>query len=357
MIKILIINTLGLNYERITSVIYNYIKNIKKENLQFDFISFEGMNEGLKKDFEELGSVLTVPKRKNNILSYIKSLNSILKTPYDVVHIHGNSGTMAIESLFSKLHKIKKIIVHCHNTTCNHPIFNKLLTPVMKCTADIRIGCSYAAGRWLYGNSKYTVLNNAIDLERFKYNDEIRKSCRLEFGIGNEFVIGHAGHFSKQKNHLFIIDVFAELYKRQSNTKLLLVSDGPEMENIRAKVFSMGLEKNVIFAGRRSDMDRLYQAMDFFLLPSLWEGLPVVMLEAQACGLLLLVSNHITREAKCTKQVKYLSLDFGAEYWAEKILEIKDKNNVRRNDSESELRRHGFDIKKEACKLREIYLR
>lgn len=356
MTKVLVINTIGLNYEGITSVIYNYLSSMDRDNLEFNFISFEGMDKELKSKFERFGIVFIVPKRKSNVKSYIKSVNNILKNHYDVVHIHGNSGTMAIETLLSKLHGIKKVIIHCHNITCNHPIFNKLFTPVMKYTADIYIACSNAAGRWLYGKSKYIVLNNAIDLDKFKYNDSNQKSCRMEFGLNNEFVVGHAGHFDKQKNHTFIIDIFAELHKKECDTKLLLISDGPEMEEIKNKVVLLGLEQDVIFAGRRGDMDRLYQAMDLFLLPSLWEGLPVVMLEAQACGLPVLVSDAVTKEAKCTKQTQYLSLDFGAEYWAEKILEIKKTGYIRNSDAANEIRQHGFDIKTEAYKLQEIYL-
>lgn len=356
MIKVLIVSTIGLKYEGTTSVIYNYISSMNKDNLQFDFIAFEDINPKIKKSFEQLGNVLTIPKRKNNTGSYVRALNNILKSHYDVIHIHGNSGTMAIETILSKLHTTKKIIIHCHNTTCNHPVLNKLLVPVIKHTADVCIGCSEAAAHWLYGNSKYVVLNNAIDLSKFKYNEEIRKSCRLEFGFNNEFVIGHVGRFDKQKNHTFLIDIFSELHKRKSDTKLLLVSDGPEIEKIRRKVFLLGLEEAVIFVGRRSDMDRLYQAMDFFLLPSLWEGLPVVMIEAQASGLPLLVSDKITQEAKCTKKTEYLSLDYDAGRWAEKILEIREKNYLRDDKVEGEIRQHGFDIKTETNKLRRIYL-
>lgn len=362
--KVLIVNTLGLHYEGITSVIYNFISNMDRSGFQIDFISFEGMNPELKKSFEELGNIIITPKRKKDVKGYIAALNKILSNGYDIIHVHGNSGTMAIETVLAKKHKVKRIIVHCHNTTCNHPVVNKMLIPIMKATATDLMSCSKASGKWLYGNSSYTVLNNAIKLDRFEFDPQVSKECRRELGIFAEtvdsiglsdYVVGNIGHFHEQKNHTFLIDIFAEFHKIYSNSKLLLVSDGPKLQEIKDKVNSLGLTDSVIFAGRRSDPQRLYQAMDIFVLPSLWEGLPVVMLEAQAAGLPLLVSDTVTTDAKCCKSTVYKSLNDGAKSWAEEIFKIKTKYYSRNENAKEDVAQNGFDIVKEADKLRRIY--
>ena len=355
--KVLIVNTLGLHYEGITSVIYNFISNMDRSGMQIDFIAFEGMSPELKKSFEVLGNIIITPKRKKDVKGYIAALNKILADGgYDIIHIHGNSGTMSIETVLAKRYKIKKIIVHCHNTTCNHPVVNKMLIPLMKSTSTDLLSCSKASGKWLYGNSKYTVMNNAVKLDRFAYDPQVRSECRKELGIDVEFVVGNIGHFHEQKNHTFLIDIFSELHKMYSNCKLLLVSDGPKLAEIKEKVKSLCLTDYVIYAGRRSDPQRLYQAMDIFVLPSLWEGLPVVMLEAQAAGLPLLVSDTVTTDAKCCKTTHYKSLADGAKSWAEEILRMKNVLSSRNINAQKDVAEHGFDIVEEANKLRTIYL-
>ena len=301
MINILIINTVGLNYEGITSVIYNYISNMNRDGFFIDFLCQEDVKKELAKKFSEIGNLVYTVERKKDAKQYIKNLNSVLKDKhYDVVHIHGNSGTMAIETILCKKNKVKKILVHCHNTTCDHPVVNEVLKGPMMWFSDELLACSVDAGHWLYGKKKYCVLNNAIDLEKYRYSPQIRQSIRDEYGISNEFIIGHSGHFSKQKNHEFLIDVFHEYYKMNQNTRLMLLSDGPDFENIREKVRRLSLLDNVIFVGRRADAWKYYNAFDLFILPSLWEGLPVVMQEAQANGLPVLASVVITKDEACT---------------------------------------------------------
>lgn len=354
--KVLVINTIGLNYEGITSVIYNYCNALDKKDIEISFIGHENMNPVLKEQFESIGEVLITPKRKSNIKGYIKSLDKILKSKYDVVHIHGNSGTMAIETILAKIHGVKNIIIHGHSTKCNHPIINKVLTPIMKISSDYYIGCSNAAGSWLYGKSPYIVLNNAIDINKYVYNDTIRKECRKELGVMNEFIIGHIGHFTETKNHTFIIDIFEKVYQQLPTAKLLLVSDGPKLEEIKEKVSQLGLDNRVIFTGRRNDAYRLYQAMDLFLFPSLWEGLGMVTIEAQTASLPVLASDTISQETNCTNRIFYKSLDEKAGNWAKEIINIKNKEFSRKNLLVDNIRQHGFDINKEAEKLREIYI-
>lgn len=357
--RVLIINTIGFGYEGISSVIINYIENMNREGLEFYFAAFENTGVRIKKKLETLGRVIEVPFRKKNVCKYMVSLNRLLKSRFDIVHIHGNSGTMAIETCLCKLNKIKKTLIHCHSTHTNYPMVNQLLKGIAIRQADICLACSKAAGEFLYGKNKYIVLNNAIQIKKYKFNEEIRRKYRKQFGITQEILVGHIGYFSKVKNHEFLIDAFKEYYERNHNSKLLLVSDGILQHEIKKKAESLGLKKVVIFAGRRSDVECLYQAMDIFVLPSLWEGLPLVTIEAQAAGLPVLVSENVTEAAGCTEQFYVMNLDSGAKRWAEKMEGILDeKSKIERIDTkiQKDIRDKGFDISKEASKLRCIYV-
>lgn len=356
MTKVLIVSLVGFDYEGITSVIYNYCSNMDRSGLELEFIVYDNTAEDFKRRFSKFGALRQTANRKKNFKQYLKDFNRLLaKGGYDVVHIHGNSGTMLIEAFLAKLHNVKKIIVHAHNTKCDHPMVNAVLTPVMKMTATNLLACSDAAGKWLYKKSKYTVLDNAIDTERFLFDEEKRKNCRREFSLTDEFLIGNIGNFfTERKNQTFLLDVFSKVIEKEPKARLLLAGDGKKIDEVRQKAQSMGIGDKVIFTGGRSDTENLYCAMDIFALPSLKEGLPVAMLEAQASGLTCLVSDSITREAKCTEKVFYKALEDGAEAWAAEILRLKDGCRSRTN-ADDEIRAKGFDITSSAAKLKEIY--
>lgn len=220
--------------------------------------------------------------------------------------------------------------------------------------------CSELAGRWLFGKKTYNagkvvLLNNAIELEKFSYNEKIRNKKRKELKIKkNQIVIGHIGRFVTQKNHTFLIDIFNEIYKENNNTVLLLVGQGPLVEEIKEKVNQLRLTDHVQFLGQRNDANELYQAFDIFILPSLYEGLPVVGVEAQSAGLLCIFSSDMTKETKVLRSTRFISLS-SPEEWSNIILETY--KNHQRKDTKKEITRNGFDIEKEAKKLERIYLR
>lgn len=355
--KILIINTVGYNYDGITSVILNYLKEMNKEDLSFSFPAYTTIHPKLKEELEALGVLEVIPDRKKHVKAYIAQLNRILKDGYDAIHIHGNSGTMLIETVLAKLHGVKNIIIHAHSTSTNHPFVNAVLKYPMMMLADVKLACSDAAGKWLYEGQPYTVLNNAIDLKKYQFNPEIRAAHRAAMHIEDHFLIGHIGHFTVQKNHEFLIDTFAAYHSQESGAKLLLISDGPFFQQIQEKTRQLGLEEAVIFAGRRSDTAELYSSMDLLLLPSRWEGLPLTMIEAQANGLTMLVSDVITRDAKCTDPVFFKALTDGPESWAAEIQKIRTQSFARTNFPEKAIAEMGFDIRQEAEVLRNIYLR
>jgi glycosyltransferase involved in cell wall biosynthesis len=329
------------------------------EGLQFDFLSPNPVPTELKEKFSLIGKVIEVPNRKKRLLDYCMSLSKLLKrNKYDVVHIHGNSGTMCIESVIAKKQNVNRVIVHCHNTVCNHPFFNKLMRPIMLSKADCLLSCSQDAGKWLYGKSGYHVLNNAIDTEKFRFNGKTRMRIREELKINDEFVLGHVGHFTEQKNHTFLLDLFAEIVKEIPNTKLLLVGDGPELENISKKVSSLGLQKTVIFAGKTENPENMYFAMDMFLFPSKWEGLGLVLIEAQASGLQCITSNNVPREGNITGNVNFINYNY-IEKWKNYIINYvnseKEHRSITSDKNIVKIRQYNYDIRAESYKLKKIY--
>lgn len=358
--KILISPTLGLDLEGITSVIYNYTKAMDRSDLQLSFLTYGDLKPAVRERFEPLGEILFVSDRKQSTKAYLKDYAALLKArSFDVVHINGNSGTMILEVLLAKLHGVKNVIVHAHSTRTNHPVINALLKYPMMWLSDVCIACSEASGQWLYGRYPYILLNNAVALENFRFQDSLREQYRKEFGLQDgEFLIGHIGHFTEPKNHFFLIDIFAEFHSLEPASKLLLISDGPRYQQVQEKVAQLGLEDSVIFAGRRSDIAGIYSAMDLFILPSCWEGLPLVLVEAQANGLPVLASDVITEDAICCpERVQFKSLEDGAESWAKQLKQIKDCSYNRKTDTHGDIAEKGFDIHLEAEKLRQIYLK
>lgn len=358
MCSILIVPTLGLGLEGMTSVIYNYANAMDRSGLQLSFLTYGELLPAVRERFAPLGEILFTADRKQSTKAYIKDYVALLRSRrFDVVHIHGNSGTMLIEVLLAKLWGVKTVLIHAHSTRTNHPVVNAFLKHPMMWLAEECIACSGISGRWLYGKHPHTVLNNAVALEKFRFRESARERYRQEFGIGEEFLIGHIGHFTEPKNHFFLIDVFAQFQKLEPDSKLLLIGDGERFDQVREQVSRLGLEDAVIFAGRRSDVAEIYSAMDLFILPSCWEGLPLVMVEAQMNGLPLLVSDVVTKDAKCTDRVCYKSLDAGAEGWAEELRQLREKTCDRTVDFREDIAGNGFDISVEADKLRQMYLK
>lgn len=354
--KVLIVNTVSFKQHGLLSVIYNYCSNMDRDGIEFTFTATNDVEESLREQFAPLGRIVRVPSRRGAVMAYLRAVDRLMaEERFDVVHIHGNSGTMLLETLLAKLRGVKKVIVHGHTTKTNHPFANAVLKYPMIALADELVACTDAAGNWLYGNREFTTLNNAIDLSRFSFNADLRKQYREMFGVTEEFLVGHVGHFVSAKNHLFLIDVFAQLHTMEPNSKLLLIGDGELMNEVRETVVRQNLQDAVIFAGKRSDVAAIYNAMDLFLMPSLWEGLPLVTAEAQANSLPALVSNAVPRKAKGSEYLLYKDLSDGAGQWAEEILAIRSKNLPRNEDTHIGLAQIGFDIRVEAEKLRKIY--
>lgn len=290
-----VITTAFVPYGGLTTVAMNYYRNIDRSIFKIDFASTNTCSDGLTEELRESGSMYyKLPNRTRTPFFYMKELYKICKG-YDVIHIHGNSATTVLELIPAKCAGIKKRIVHIHNTKSDHHLAHRFLYPLMRRLMTDAVACSKASGEWIFRDVYYTVLNNAIELNRYNYSDEFRNSVRKEYGIERDaLVIGHVGKLVEQKNHLFLIDVFKKITEKNERANLLLVGDGVMRKALEEKIKSLGIDTKVFFAGMQENSSRFLSAMDIIAFPSLWEGLPLSLLEAQANGLPCIASDVIT---------------------------------------------------------------
>ena len=296
-----------------------------------------------------------VPQRNRHLFGYMLALWKVLKTGhFDVVHIHGNSATMAIEAFIARLCRVPVRISHCHNTRTNHPFAHKLLKKRLKRDITLAAACGNEAGEFLY-DGDFTVIPNCINVADFGFDENVRERMRNELGVHDEIVIGHVGRFSYQKNHEFLIRVFAKVHAR-TDARLLLVGTGPLEQDIRSLAGKMGIADSVMFMGSRDDVKDLLIGMDVFAFPSRFEGLGVAIVEAQASGLKCVVSDRVPSEVDISGLVTFLPTDGGEEAWAEAILSSLE-NRDRRMSPAEKIREAGYDMRTEIHELEDFYLR
>ena len=303
----------------VESVIMNYYRHLDRTKVQFDFICDEDSTRIPYDEIKKLGGrVFLVPKYQK-LPKYLKALEDLFrKNKYRIVH--SNINTISVFPLYAaKKAGVPVRISHSHSTSnareWKRNIIKNILRPFSKRYATDYFACSELAGRYLFGNKTFDrgevkIIHNAIDLDKFKFDPETRKKLRKELDIKEKtVVIGHVGRFVKQKNHDFLIDVFNEYHAKNPDSKLLLIGTGPLEEKIKAKVEKLDLSDSVLFLGQREDTNKLYSAMDFFCLPSLYEGLGMVLIEAQMNGLPCLASDKVPKEAKITENIDFIVFD------------------------------------------------
>ena len=336
--KILIVNTSGLGMGGITTHMLNYIQALKQKGYEGTFtIVVTGVREEkFLKSFADLGCALEyLPDRKKELLRYIFSLRLLmLRQKFDVVHVHGNSSTMGLELSLAKMEKVPIRIAHCHNSKCEHPKVHKMLYPLLRASYTQAVACSTLAGDWIFGSGNYTVLPNAIDLQKFQYNPTIRKRYREILKVNEDtLLVGHVGNFNEQKNHEFLIDVFYEILKYRK-AKLVLIGTGPLQENVKKQVKDLQIEDDVYFLGIRNDVNCWMQAMDTFVFPSRWEGFGMVLIEGQASNLPMVVSKEVPRIVKVTDNIHFVDLKETVKGWSDLVLNSTiNVNRERKLDS------------------------
>jgi glycosyltransferase involved in cell wall biosynthesis len=342
----------------VPSFLNNYCSKVNFNSYTFDFMALRNQCfEPYRKQFEDNGWELYCLNLQSNgvkrAIQLISKLKEFLKeNQYDVVHINmGSFFPVLCCAIAAKQAHVKRVIAHSHSSgiySKRKRFIANIFTPFLTVYADEYCACSKLAAENLFSKriireEKYTIINNAIETSKFTYKQDVRDEVRHELGIKDEIIIGHVGRFVEVKNHNFLIDVFNEIKKYIPDAKLLLVGDGELKAEIERKVYELGLEKSVIFAGQRSDSYRFYQAMDLFILPSTVEGLGIVAIEAQASGLHCYVSSNVPEEVQITELCHFFDLKKGPVELATTVCKNKEYL-AKRQDMSEQIISAGYDL-------------
>lgn len=362
MIKVLQIGMTN-NLGGIETFLMNYYKNIDRKKVQFDFINIYDklyFEDEIKK---MQGKVYKVRSYYKNPFRYIKELIGIIKqNNYEIIHCNMNSAVFLYPLIAAKIAKAKVIIAHSHNASNDKGLLKTLLHNINKrfipLFANTYFACSKEAGEWFFSNrilkqknKKYFIINNGIDIDKFKFNEEVRKRIRQKFNLEDKtMLIGHIGRFSKQKNHEFIINLIKEIHDENEIVKIWLIGEGEKKNEIENLVKENHIESHVKFLGIRQNVNELLQAIDVFILPSIYEGMPLVAVEAQISGAKCFLSDKITKEAKITNKTEYITINNGVQPWKYAILKCDYERNDKYHIDFSK-----YDIKLNVKELVKIY--
>lgn len=330
------------------TMLMNYYRNIDRTKIQFDFLTHRPYRSDYDDEIERLGGKIYYAPRlyPQNYIRYFKWMKKFFNehSEYQIIHSHIDSMSY-LPLLAAKKSGVSIRIAHSHNTAIDKD-FKYLLKQYFRfkitSVANNYLACGYEAGKYLFGNKEFKVIPNAVDAGKFYYDESIRVKKREELGFTDEFIIGHVGRISYQKNHKFLIKIFNEIQKLNFKARLLLVGVGEKENEVREQIESLNLGEKIKFLGNRSDINELYQAIDIFVLPSFFEGIPVVGVEAQFADLPCVFSDKIPKEVQFNRKCKFISLEDSENSWANEIL--KFKNDLRNNRNDDIINSH-YDIK------------
>jgi len=356
------------------SMIMNYYRKIDKTKVQFDFLVHRKEEGAFDKEIESLGGKLykLPPISPINPKSYYNELrNFFLKhKEYQIVHSHLNTFS-CFPLKIAKEFKIPVRIAHAHialekirikDLFAGKDQLIEAAKKMIKFQLKKRIhthtthyfSCGIVAGEWLFGKqTDFMTMNNAIDTDSFSFDASISESYTEDFGLKDKLVIGHVGRFNTQKNHSFLLNVFADVLKKKSNAVLVLIGDGGLRSKLESEASQLGILDKVKFLGVRSDIPSLLQMLDVFVFPSFYEGLPVTLIESQAAGLRIVASDTITQEVRLTEAIEFLSINASSEVWAEKIIE---NSTYTKKDTKDQIVDGGYDIVSNTEKIQNFYL-
>jgi len=358
-LKVLNILTSPFIYDGISMSNMNYFRHIDKDKIQIDFVAPD-VNENIQKEIEEnKGHVYIIEGRRNAPLTYMKKLSNLIKEKkYDIIQAHGSSAILCLEMIAAKKAGCNIRIAHSRNTKADHAIIDKMLRPIFYKTYTHGFACGEEAGKWLFGNRKFEIINNGKNMEEYQFNDIVRKQVRKENDLEGKLVIGHVGNFNSQKNHDYLINVFYELVKENKNLyQLVLIGEGGLRKEIEEKAKSLQIENQILFVGKTNEVNKWLQAMDIMVFPSKFEGFPNVLVEWQMAGLPCLISDKITDKVKLTNLVQFASIEEEPKKWADRIINIELEDREKNKEVLcKQIKEKGFDIKENAKKLEEIYI-
>ncbi|MCM3386843.1 glycosyltransferase family 1 protein [Ureibacillus chungkukjangi] len=355
----------------IETLIMNLYRNVDRTKVQFDFLCHYGREADYNEEIRSLGGrIYEMPVIKSTtktyyhkVFQYIRALDSFFKEHKEFKVIHGHmTNTASIYMPIAKKYGIDCRIAHSHLNRARKGlsgvITNILQLSINRVATDY-FSCSNKAAEWLFSHNainsdKFKIINNAIDTNAFRFNQSTREEIRNKFNLKNKTVIGHVGRFYYEKNHEFLLKIFNSILNNNPASVLMLIGDGVLKDSIEERVKELKIEDNVLFLGSRDDVNKLMQAMDVFVMPSHFEGLPVVGVEAQASGLPCFFSDNLTKELDITGNVNYLSLNKGPSEWATEILNLT--MNFKRTDTTRLVVENGYDISSTAKWIQDFYI-
>lgn len=351
-----ILNNLGSGGAE--SMLMNLYRTIDKSKVQFDFMVRSTGDNRLVDEIERLGGhVYIMPDFPRKAVSNYLAVDAFFAEhkEYKIIHVHANALIYVFPLILAKKHKIPCRILHSHNTNTCGGMLGRMIHWVNRQLLDRWVtdylACSDRAARWMFGHRPYTQVNNGIELDAYRYSPEARQRMRAQLGVQHESVIGHVGRFLPVKNHPFIIEIFAELLKQNPDAKLLLIGEGEMTSATRGRINALNLQDRIILTGVVSNVHEYMSAMDAFIFPSFYEGLPLALVEAQANGLPCVISDRIPAASVLTDEVQVLSLSASPAIWAAALrssLQVPRRSNL--PDS-----LYAFDNQKTVLQLTQFY--
>lgn len=341
------------------TMLMNYYRQIDRNEVQFDFLVHRDFEADYDKEILKLGGkIYHLPRLNPWDYRYLKKLDEFFQQHKEYKIVHSHLDCMAgIPLKYAKKNGIPVRIAHAHNKSQDKDFKYPLklwMKRMIPRYATKLFACGEEAGEWMFGGLKFNILNNAIDTKQYQYSEKVRTAYREELGLGDSLVIGHVGRFNPPKNHRFLIEIFDKLKQKNTNVKLLLVGDGDGRGKIEDLVKEKNLQEDIKFLGMRDDVYNILQAMDVFVFPSLYEGLPVTLIEAQSAGLPCIISNQVPLECKMSDLIHVKSLQESESAWVDEILKQSDYKRI---DTTLLVIQNGYDIRKNAEKLQKYYLK
>lgn len=359
--KILFIGTTNI-YGGVGHIMFDYCKLLYREGYQFDFLYYESPSDEEMKMIENYGAnFYLMPKYSKKPIEFMKSIKSFYaNNEYDIVHIHASTGMLMMYALPIWNSEAVEIVYQSHVDKVDgffNRILHKCFVPLVNRYSKKKVAVSGIAASHMYGkkSTQAIIINNGIDTEKYAYDEKVREEVRNSLGVTkNQLLVGNVGRFSKQKNNVFLVNVFYEINKIRPDSTLLLVGNGEDEQLVRDEVDRLGISSSVIFYGTSVEVHKLLNAMDVFLFPSLWEGLGITAIESQANGLPVVASNMVPPEAKVTDLFSIMNISDSASEWAKHALSVC-KTVDKRNEYYRIVQNSGFSLEQSVKELINLY--
>jgi len=357
--KVLMVLTTPFNDYGIGSVIKNYLSEIKMKN-NIQLLCASGITSSNAEFCKNMGYRvinLNASRLKKPLVYYYRLCKLIKTEKYDIIHVHGNSGTMYLEIHAAMAMGVQVRIAHCHNTSCKYKFIHYLFKNKLSKDMTVGLSCSENAGKWCF-SGKFNVLNNAIKTVDFQFDEDARMKLRKQFNLEDKIVLLNVGRLSKQKNQMYMLEILPSLVKEMPNVVLVMVGDGEQKEELMKRSEALNISKHVKFLGKRNNIQKLLSMADLFVFPSIYEGLGVALIEAQANGLKCIASTEVPKEANVSGIVEYIPL-INTSQWIKSIktffLNTAYNRSEMSKNSIIRIKQCGYDIEENSCSLLKIY--